>query len=160
MIISCSNCNKKFNLDEKLIPKNGRLLQCSICNHKWHYKLDKIESIIDDKIILSQIDEQLTNDNDKNITKNHLSNERSININKKKIKIKTSKKNNHIKKKYSLLNILNTLIIIIITFVAIILILDTFNVYISNYFPSIFSLLNNLYETFFDIILFIRDLIN
>ena len=38
MIIECPNCNKKFNLDEKLIPKNGRTLKCSSCNHIWHYK--------------------------------------------------------------------------------------------------------------------------
>ena len=30
MIIECPNCNKKFNLDEKLIPKNGRTLKCGL----------------------------------------------------------------------------------------------------------------------------------
>ena len=39
MIIECPNCNKKFNLDEKLIPENGRILKCGNCDHVWHYKI-------------------------------------------------------------------------------------------------------------------------
>ena len=39
MIIECPNCSKKFNLNEKLIPKNGRTLKCSSCNHIWHYNV-------------------------------------------------------------------------------------------------------------------------
>ena len=39
MIIECPNCNKKFNLDEKLIPENGRSLKCGNCDHVWHYKI-------------------------------------------------------------------------------------------------------------------------
>ena len=41
MIISCPNCNKKFKIDQNLIPINGRLLQCSNCKHKWHFKIEK-----------------------------------------------------------------------------------------------------------------------
>ena len=37
MIISCNNCNKKFDIDSSLIPEKGRLLQCSSCNHKWYF---------------------------------------------------------------------------------------------------------------------------
>ena len=32
MIIECNKCNKKFNVDESLIPENGRLLKCSNCD--------------------------------------------------------------------------------------------------------------------------------
>ena len=39
MIIECPNCNKKFNLDGKLIPENGRTLKCGNCDHIWHYKI-------------------------------------------------------------------------------------------------------------------------
>ena len=52
MIITCPNCNKKFNIDEKLIPKNGRLLQCSSCNHKWHYSIIKEENEIVENVNL------------------------------------------------------------------------------------------------------------
>ena len=45
MIISCPNCNKKFKIDQNLIPINGRLLQCSNCKHKWHYIIEKKDQI-------------------------------------------------------------------------------------------------------------------
>ena len=38
MIIECENCNKKFDIDQNLIPEKGRLLLCSSCNHKWFFK--------------------------------------------------------------------------------------------------------------------------
>ena len=41
MIISCPNCNKKFKIDQNLIPISGRLLQCSNCKHKWHFKIER-----------------------------------------------------------------------------------------------------------------------
>ena len=46
MIISCENCNKKFELEDHLIPETGRFLQCGSCSHKWHYKpIQKTETI-------------------------------------------------------------------------------------------------------------------
>ena len=60
MIISCPNCIKKFNIDEKLIPTNGRLLQCSSCKHRWHYDLPKDQNIVSE---LSK--EKITEDNTK-----------------------------------------------------------------------------------------------
>ena len=167
MIITCPNCNKKFNIDVSLIPEKGRLLQCGSCNHKWHYIISKQE-----------------NENDKNINIQNKDNE-SIYINKlpqeeqeekankikkktiskiqKKIKNKnqelsiSTKKNN---KKYSLANLLGNLMIILITFVALILIIDTFKINISNYFPLIIPLLDSLYQSLIDLISFINDLIN
>ena len=44
MIITCPNCNKRFNIDASLIPNEGRLLQCSNCNNKWHYKIETKEN--------------------------------------------------------------------------------------------------------------------
>ena len=38
MIISCNNCNKKFELDSDLVPTKGRLLECSACNYQWFFK--------------------------------------------------------------------------------------------------------------------------
>ena len=40
MIIDCPVCNKKFDIDQDLIPTDGRLLQCGSCNHKWFFKLN------------------------------------------------------------------------------------------------------------------------
>ena len=50
MIISCPECNKRFNIDQNLIPEDGRLLQCSNCMHKWHFIIKKNEEIIEQPI--------------------------------------------------------------------------------------------------------------
>ena len=82
MIIECPNCNKKFNLDEKLIPKNGRTLKCSSCSHIWHHKIiinidNNNNRISEDKntksdIKLSQTDEKDNGVNKKNKVKDIL----------------------------------------------------------------------------------------
>ena len=50
MIISCPECNKRFNIDQNLIPEDGRLLQCSNCMHKWHFIIEKKEEIIENQL--------------------------------------------------------------------------------------------------------------
>ena len=35
MIIQCENCSKKFQVKDKDIPKEGRMVQCSNCSQKW-----------------------------------------------------------------------------------------------------------------------------
>ena len=58
MIISCPECNKKFEIDSKLIPDNGRLLKCGSCNYEWFFS----EEIINKK----NLKDNLTNvDQDK-----------------------------------------------------------------------------------------------
>ena len=52
------------------------------------------------------------------------------------------------------------LIIAIITFVAMILLLDTFKSNIGNYIPGLLPLLESLYETLIDIKFFVKDLIS
>ena len=55
MIIECINCNKKFNVDADLIPKQGRQIQCGSCKHIWHFK---IESSLKEPLILEDEDNQ------------------------------------------------------------------------------------------------------
>ena len=55
MIISCPECNKRFNINQNLIPEDGRLLQCSSCMHKWHFIIKKNDKIIEDPIISEQV---------------------------------------------------------------------------------------------------------
>ncbi len=55
MIISCPECNKRFNIDQNLIPEDGRLLQCSNCMHKWHFIIKKREKIIEQPIKSEEI---------------------------------------------------------------------------------------------------------
>ena len=49
--------------------------------------------------------------------------------------------------------------IIIITFFALILILDTFKMNISNHVPVLVPLLDNLYESMIDLSSFLKDLV-
>ena len=76
---------------------------------------------------------------------------------KKKTKHKNQRKD--LKFNLSLTNITSSLIILIITFVSIILILDTFKNNISIYIPILIPLIESLYETLRDINFFIVDLI-
>ena len=41
MIIDCPCCEKKFEIDQNLIPEEGRLLQCGFCNEKWFFNVNK-----------------------------------------------------------------------------------------------------------------------
>ena len=53
---------------------------------------------------------------------------------------------------------LNYFIVLIISFVAVIITLDTFKGPLSTFFPNIELILYNLFETLKDLILFIKDL--
>ena len=57
MIITCNNCNKKFDIDSNLISDKGRLLQCASCDHKWFFKKEVLE-----KKKISPINESITID--------------------------------------------------------------------------------------------------
>ena len=38
MIITCPCEKKQFEIDDKLIPEKGKLLQCGSCDRKWFFK--------------------------------------------------------------------------------------------------------------------------
>jgi len=149
MIISCDQCHKKFEIDSNLIPKDGRLLECGSCNHKWFYKQD-----IEDKTQEIIIEPQLKNIEEKNIDpiKKNISPINELDTSSEKKKIAENKK---IKK----ISILNIIIVFIISFVALIILIETFKDPISIFIPSIKFILHSLYETLKDIILFFKDLI-
>ena len=149
MIISCDQCHKKFEIDSNLIPKDGRLLECGSCNHKWFYKQD-----IEDKTQEIIIEPQLKNIEEKNIDpiQTNISPINELDTSSEKKKIVENKK---IKK----ISILNIIIVFIISFVALIILIETFKNPISIFIPNIKFILNSLYETLKDIILFFKDLI-
>ena len=157
MIIVCPNCNKKFNIDENLIPEKGRLLKCSSCDYTWHYNPPtKNESQSDNQfvkkeIIINKVDNNQTVVNSELNNNNELENEDE--------NLKSKKTNDKVKKK-SDYNILSLLIVFLITFVALIFLVDTFKLQIANFFPSIITILDNLYATLHDLILFFKDLFN
>ncbi len=54
MIIECTNCNKKFRVDDDLIPENGREIICGSCNYAWHFKPEKTSEkslVLDNEMI-------------------------------------------------------------------------------------------------------------
>ena len=143
MQITCDNCTKSFNLDETLISKEGRYLQCGSCNHKWFFKPQK-----DKKKIIH-----------KEIKKDDIIIEKKENNKKKINESKNSKLNKTLKKNKKKINLFNLLLVFVISIIAIILILDTFKYNLITIFPSIDYLLENLYESIKDVILFIKDLL-
>ena len=149
MIISCDQCHKKFEIDSNLIPKDGRLLECGSCNHKWFYKQD-----IEDKTEEIIIEPQLKNIEEENIDpiQTNISQINELDTSSKKKEIIENKK---IKK----IGVLNIIIVFIISFVALIILIETFKNPISIYIPNIEFILNSLHEILRDIILFFKDLI-
>ena len=165
MIISCPNCNKKFKIDQNLIPISGRLLQCSNCKHKWHFKIEKKDETDDgsfepEKVIYENKNEDIkinSIENDSLIEQNLKKKE----LKKKKIvkKTKKIKQNINQNKKEKPVGLLNMIIIIIISFVAIVIVLDTFRIELSKYMSFLKPILNSFYEIIADINSFIKDLI-
>ena len=181
MIITCNNCNKKFNLDSKLIPDKGRLLQCASCDHKWFFKKEVLENTVspiaidikNDSVNIfdqnnhSNIDEVNPSDLSKREaeadTEEELNEKIVVNYEEeleKKIdtNINESTTVNAKPKKQKNFKILNIFIVAIISFVAFIIIVDTFKYPIGKIIPNIEFILYNLYESIKDISLFIRDL--
>ena len=181
MIITCNNCNKNFEVDSSVIPENGRLLQCNSCNYKWFFK----KNIKDQPVTIIKIneskDKQEPHNNDiqpfteelaqeetredksiktlNNVIKDNFvikkisTNEITENKNDSSdfiIEKSKNKKNN---------NILSLTIVFIVSFIALIIFLDTFQKPISNMIPNIEFLLYNLYESINDIVLFFKDLV-
>ena len=154
MIITCPNCNKKFMINNSMIPDEGRDLQCGSCNHVWFYKIEKQNNEVlklHEEIESKVIDEEVQSlENDKTEIKNELKETKS-----EKPKNKTtSKKTENKESKF-----FSYLIVFIISFVALIILLDTLKTPLVNVFPGLEIILFNLFETLQDIKLFIIDLI-
>ena len=168
MIITCNNCNKKFDIDSNLISDKGRLLQCASCDHKWFFKKEVLENTaspidkdisIDSLNIFDQnnpsINEESVSDAPKDEVEVDLEEEIKEKIG---ININESTQVNTKPKKQKNFKILNILFVAIISFVAFIIIVDTFKYPIGKIVPNVEFILYNLYESIKDISLFIRDL--
>ena len=177
MIITCENCNKNFNLDSTLISEKGRLLQCNSCEHKWFFKKEikeksvqivEIKDIADERGPLNEVVTRVEAETPETI--DLLDRVTSETSTKEKISIQNNNETEVItredksqknktssdKKNY---NILGLTIVFIISFIAIIIVLDTFQKSISIFLPNIEFILYSLYETINDIVLFFSDLI-
>tara|TARA_Y100001935_G_C17190222_1_gene449675 strand:+ start:139 stop:588 length:450 start_codon:yes stop_codon:yes gene_type:complete len=148
MIIACQ-CGKKFNIDSSLIPPKGRFLECGSCKRKWYYKFDeanfkkeykkketKIKKIDPEEKIPSEIDKIITDAEKISVQKNILIDKTQPNV-----------------------SLINIFLLFLITFVAFIIILDTFQNPINKLIPGFNYLLENFYESVKDLYFFFRDLI-
>ena len=158
MIIKCNNCNKKFNVEAGAIPEKGRLLQCSSCNHQWFFKHTinpKFKEPIKNENF--EIFEPTNIKSDKILENvNGQKNDESISIKPSEIAKQAKIEKGTNKKRYKILNLT---IVFLLTFIALIILMDTIKSPLSKIFPNIEFLLYNLYESINDILLFIKDLI-
>ena len=164
MIIDCPSCKKKFKIDDSLIPAKGRNLQCGSCNYSWFYKIEAKPS---EQIILTE------DVNDKNHKTFDENNDQEIKLQEPKINkevieevdknlgkidkvtnIDSSQKSKNI----TFSKLLSYLIVSIISFIALVVLLDTLKTPLIDIFPGLEKLLFNLFETLKDIKLFIIDL--
>ena len=153
MIVQCNNCHKKFDLDANLIPEEGRLLQCSACNNTWFFKKKKIETpqeVTIPEIQNNKEEETISPKIDDANSSEIPSNDEIENVEVEKTIEPLPDKKNY--------RIFNILVVLIISFAAFIIIIDTFKTPLGKIVPNTELLLYNLYETFRDIGLFIRDL--
>ena len=157
MLISCEKCAKNFEVEDNLIPKEGRLLQCGSCDFKWFYKKEiKIDKVPSKKEFADKTKKEIKPDetlkessNIHEIESDNLIDD--VEITKDEVQTSTI-----INKK---INYFKIFIVFIITLIALIVVIDTFKYEIGSVFPRTETFLNNLYESLRDINLFFRDLI-
>ena len=147
MIIVCPCGEKNFHLNENLIQDKGRLLKCESCNQTWFFN----ENISEQKkpIIDKPVKQKKILYEDENI--DNAETNASIKSGSELVKYKP-------KYNFTFGKFLSYIIVSIITFVAIIIVLDTFKNPLGNIFPNLELVLYNLFETLRDLILFAKDL--
>ena len=163
MIIECPACSKKFNIDEKLIPDEGRLLKCGNCDHTWFYKKEENLILETETIKKNEIEENKSEIDIKPVDVPIKETKKK----RKKISKKSSTKESTSKELVSIdkssvsreNNIIKKIFLIIISIIAFILLIDTFKNQISVIFPGILKMSDSLYLVINDLKLFIKDLV-
>tara|TARA_S200000501_G_C20680760_1_gene680632 strand:+ start:136 stop:600 length:465 start_codon:yes stop_codon:yes gene_type:complete len=154
MIIICPCEQKKFNIDDKLIPNKGRLVKCGTCNHTWFFKPNEVierqqantKSDTDNNIEGNIEFKKTIKDNDTNKIDND--------------DIKTNKKYLPAIKKEKNKNFSKNLLVSLISIIALIVLIDTFKGPLSFIIPNLNFYLDNLYQSLIDIRLFTINLFN
>ena len=164
MIIDCTKCTKKFEVNASLIPDNGRTIQCGSWNHIWFYK-PKIE--LSKNEIKTEISKPKSNDNDLENNKDDHANERlskTDETNNLENVANTEPSSNELTNKnkkttFSVSKFLSYFLVIIITFIALIIVLDTFKTPLNSIIPGLEIFLYNFFETLKDLYLFLKNLL-
>ena len=146
MIISCEKCNKKFQISDELIPDSGRLLECGSCSHQWHFTPDRKLKLENDVENFKITDEE---DLIKEVKKEKKIENKITNLKNENVVISNNKK----------VGFLSYFIVTIISLIALIILVDTFQIFLKSFFPNIDIYLLSLYDSLTDIFLFFKDLI-
>ena len=164
MIINCPNCNKRFKINTSLIPVEGRDLKCGSCDHVWFYKIEDKnleplslkEDIINNEDKPEIVDKKIERTNE---VKKSLSHSK-IDTKDKKDLDKIADKQIPLKNKTKITSgkFFSYIIVFIISFVALIILIDTLKTPLINIFPGLETVLFSLFEMLKDIKLFIIDL--
>ena len=161
MIINCPCGEKKFEIDSNLIPEKGRTLQCGTCNHVWFFNPSDLRPIVKTEIKTPKkipIKPKKINFDEKNFKppkKTKIYSSKSTKENKKNYELAPYKS----KPTFSLSKFLSIIIVLIISFIAVLIVIDTFKSPIYRIFPGIEFIIFSLFELLKDIKLFIKDLI-
>ena len=154
MIITCPRCQKSCNIDDKLIPAEGRLVKCGACYHTWFFKPTKNNEDIKGA---ATPDTTINEEQKREFTR--------VKRIKETIKPKVDKKTENKKylpaiKKEKSKNFSKLFLVFLISIIAIVILIDTFKVPLSYIIPNINFYLDNLYQSLIDIKLFTINLIN
>ena len=157
MIIECINCNKVFEVNSELIPENGRTIQCGSCNHVWFYnpRFTNIKKETKQNFEINIPETSTINQIKKDTPSVFKEKDYSKLKDKKNYEIAKYKP----RKSFSFTKLLSYLIVLLISFIALLVIIDTFSAYLYQLFPSLELVIFNLFELLKDIKLFIKDLV-
>ena len=153
MIIVCICGKKKFEVNSDLIPSTGRTIQCGSCDKVWFFNPNK-ENLYIEEDSEPKISETINIEE-----KNEIKPKKKINVSNKtkNKKFEVTKYQN--KSNISTSKFLSYILVFIISFVALIILIDTFKTFFYEVFPSLEIMLFSLFETLKDIKLFVKDLI-
>ena len=164
MIINCPNCNKRFKINTSLIPVEGRDLKCGSCDHVWFYKIEdkNLEPLSLKEVIINNEDKpeivdkkiERTNEVKKSSSHSKIHTKDKKDLDKiagKQIPSKNKTKNTSSK-------FFSYIFVFIMSFVALIILIDTLKTPLINIFPGLENILFSLFEMLKDIKLFIIDL--
>ena len=161
MIINCIKCTKKFEVNASLIPDNGRTIQCGSCNHVWFYK-PKIEQSKNEISSPKSNDDILENKKDDYTNEKISETNKTINLKKFANTEPSSNEliNENKKTTFSVSKFLSYFLVFLITFIALIIVLDTFKTPLSSIIPGLEIFLYNFFETLKDLYLFLKNLLS
>ena len=159
MIITCPCEKKQFKIDSSLIPQEGRELQCGSCERVWFYKPENESEVpltLNENASVDKVEPDIEIKDKNEEFSEKLNQEKTIKPEIKEISKETDKT---VKKSvYKGPKFFSYLIVFIISFVALVILLDTLKTPLINIFPGLELVLFNLFETLKDIKLFIIDL--